>query len=94
MAYGGGTGTTLAFVGLMEFDKLVADHVGDAWRDMRKRSSERATVAVAKQVLRTSSDGELRGDVIARAEEQLPGRPLLAPFCVAVRWCARRRSSR
>ncbi len=26
------------------------------------------------------ADGEMRGDVIARAEEQLPGRPLLVPF--------------
>ena len=34
----------------------------------------------AKQVFRESADGKMHGDVIARVEEQLPGRPLLVPF--------------
>ena len=34
----------------------------------------------AKQVFRDYAEGEMRGDVIARAEEQLPGQPLLVPF--------------
>jgi nicotinate phosphoribosyltransferase len=60
--------------------KLVAHRVGGSWRDVRKRSPEKATVPGAKQVLRDYVDGEMRGDVIARVEEQLPGRPLLLPF--------------
>ena len=60
--------------------KLVAHRVGGAWRDVRKRSPEKATVPGAKQVLRDYADGEMRGDVIARVEEELPGRPLLVPF--------------
>jgi len=60
--------------------KLVAHRVGGSWRDVRKRSPEKATVPGAKQVLRDYGDGEMRGDVIARAEEELPGRPLLLPF--------------
>jgi nicotinate phosphoribosyltransferase len=60
--------------------KLVAHQVGGAWRDVRKRSPEKATVPGAKQVFRTYADGGMRGDVIARAEERLPGRPLLQPF--------------
>jgi len=60
--------------------KLVAHHVGGEWRDVRKRSPEKATVPGAKQVFRGYVGGEMRGDVIARLEEQLPGRPLLVPF--------------
>jgi nicotinate phosphoribosyltransferase len=60
--------------------KLVAHRVGGSWRDVRKRSPEKATVPGAKQVLRDYTDGEMRGDVIARVEEELPGRPLLVPF--------------
>ena len=60
--------------------KLVAHQVGGAWQDVRKRSPEKATVPGAKQVFRDYADGEMRGDVIARAEEVLPGRPLLVPF--------------
>ena len=47
---------------------------------MRKRSPEKATVPGAKQVFRDYDGGEMRGDVIGRVEEQLPGRPLLVPF--------------
>ena len=60
--------------------KLVAHQIGGAWRDVRKRSPEKATVPGAKQVFRESADGKMHGDVIARVEEQLPGRPLLVPF--------------
>ena len=60
--------------------KLVAHQVGGAWRDVRKRSPAKATVPGAKQVFRVYADGEMRGDVIARAEGRLPGRPLLMPF--------------
>jgi nicotinate phosphoribosyltransferase len=60
--------------------KLVAHQVGGAWRDVRKRSPEKATVPGAKQVFRDDAEGEMRGDVIARVEERLPGRPLLQPF--------------
>jgi nicotinate phosphoribosyltransferase len=45
-----------------------------------KRSPEKATVPGAKQVLRDYTDGEMRRDVIARVEEELPGSPLLVPF--------------
>lgn len=34
----------------------------------------------AKQVFRDYAEGEMPGDRIGRAEEQLPGRPLLFPF--------------
>ena len=60
--------------------KLVAHEVGGVWRDVRKRSPEKATVPGAKQVFRDYAEGEMRGDVIARAEEKLAGRPLLVPF--------------
>jgi nicotinate phosphoribosyltransferase len=60
--------------------KLVAHQVGGAWRDVRKRSPEKATVPGAKQVFRDYAAGEMRGDVIARTEETLPGQPLLVPF--------------
>ncbi len=60
--------------------KLVSDRVGGCWRDVRKRSPEKSTVPGAKQVLREYADGEMRRDVIARVEEQVPGQPLLVPF--------------
>lgn len=60
--------------------KLVAHRVGGSWRDVRKRSPEKATVPGAKQVFRDYTEREMRGDVIARMEEELPGRPLLVPF--------------
>jgi hypothetical protein len=34
----------------------------------------------AKQVFRDYAEGEMRGDVIARVEEELPGRRLLTPL--------------
>jgi nicotinate phosphoribosyltransferase len=60
--------------------KLVAHRVAGAWRDVRKRSPEKATVPGVKQVFRDYADSEMRGDVIARVEEELPGQPLLVPF--------------
>ena len=60
--------------------KLVAHQVAGEWRDVRKRSPEKATVPGAKQVFRGYAGGEMRGDVIGRVEEQLPGGPLLVPF--------------
>ncbi len=60
--------------------KLVAHQVAGTWRDVRKRSPEKATVPGAKQVFRDYVTGEMRRDVIARVEETLPGRPLLVPF--------------
>jgi nicotinate phosphoribosyltransferase len=38
-------------------------------------SPEKATVPGAKQVFPDYTDGEMHGDVIARADEWLPGRP-------------------
>ena len=60
--------------------KLVAHCVDGAWRDVRKRSPEKATVPGAKQVFREYADGVMHGDVIARADEELAGEPLLVPF--------------
>jgi nicotinic acid phosphoribosyltransferase len=60
--------------------KLVAHRVGGSRRDVRKRSPEKATVPGAKQVFRDYAEGEMRGDVIARVEEELPGRRLLMPL--------------
>ena len=60
--------------------KLVADRgSGGDWRDMVKRSEAKATVPGAKQVFRRSAGGEMAGDVIARADEDLEGEPLLVP---------------
>ncbi len=60
--------------------KLVAHRAAGSWEDVRKRSPEKATVPGAKQVFRDYAASEMRGDVIARAEEELPGEPLLVPF--------------
>ena len=60
--------------------KLVAHRIDGCWRDVRKRSPQKATVPGAKQVFREYAAGEMRGDVIGRAEEDLPGRRLLVPF--------------
>lgn len=60
--------------------KLVADMAGGHWRGVRKRSPGKATVPGAKQVFRDDSGQTMRGDLIALAEEQHPGTPLLVPF--------------
>jgi nicotinate phosphoribosyltransferase len=60
--------------------KLVADMRPDgSWRGVAKRSPEKATVPGPKQVFRTVENAQMRGDVIAAAEERLPGNALLLP---------------
>jgi nicotinate phosphoribosyltransferase len=59
--------------------KLVADRSGSQWRGVAKTSIGKATAPCAKQVFRRIEDGEIRGDVIAIAEERLEGDPLLVP---------------
>jgi nicotinate phosphoribosyltransferase len=53
--------------------KLVAHQIDGTWRDVRKRSPEKATVPGAKQVFREYVGGEMHGDVIARVEERHRG---------------------
>jgi nicotinate phosphoribosyltransferase len=65
--------------------KLVARQVNGVWRDVHKRSPEKATVPGAKQVFRDYTSGEMRGDVIGRVNERLSGTPLLVPFVRAGR---------
>jgi nicotinate phosphoribosyltransferase len=60
--------------------KLVAHQVKGHWQDVHKRSPAEATVPGAKQVFRLGRGGVMAGDVIARADEPLPGEPLLIPF--------------
>ena len=60
--------------------KLVAHCIDGRWRDVRKRSPDKATVPGAKQVFREYIEAEMRGDVIGRVDERLRGRPLLVPF--------------
>jgi nicotinate phosphoribosyltransferase len=59
--------------------KIVADLSGDAWRGVAKLSEQKETVPGAKQVFRQFRDGEMADDVIAAAEEELDGEPLLVP---------------
>src|SRR5215211_7251280 len=59
--------------------KLVARRHGGEWQGVWKRSADKATVPGAKQVFRRYSNGEMRGDVIAAADERLEGEPLLRP---------------
>jgi nicotinate phosphoribosyltransferase len=60
--------------------KLVADHAEHgAWRGTVKTSPGKATLPGPKQVFRRYEDGQMRGDVIASASEQLSGQPLLVP---------------
>jgi nicotinate phosphoribosyltransferase len=57
--------------------KLVADRVEGGWRGVWKRSPDKQTVPGPKQVFRQVEGGRMRGDVIAGADEQLEGEPLL-----------------
>ena len=58
--------------------KLVADQAPDgAWRGVAKRSQAKETVAGGKQVFRRYDDGEMCGDLIAAADEDREGEPLL-----------------
>ena len=60
--------------------KLVADMPAPGrWRSVFKRSPAKATMPGPKQVFRRRVDGEMRGDVIASADETLAGEPLLVP---------------
>src|SRR3954468_21178641 len=59
--------------------KLVALRRDGEWQGVWKRSADKATIPGAKQVFRRYADGEMRGDVIAAADEQLDGVPLLVP---------------
>ena len=60
--------------------KLVAHRrAGRGWAGVWKRSAAKATVPGAKQVFRTTTGVEMRGDVIGRTDEDLPGERLLVP---------------
>jgi nicotinate phosphoribosyltransferase len=59
--------------------KLVALRRDGEWQGVWKRSADKATIPGAKQVFRRYADGEMRGDVIAAADEQADGVPLLRP---------------
>ena len=74
--------------------KLVAHQVAGAWRDVRKRSPEKATVPGAKQVFRDYAEGQMRGDVIARTEEKPRAGRCWWRSSAGVSSCARRPSNR
>ncbi len=59
--------------------KLVADRDDGTWRGVAKSSEAKATVAGPKQVLRRFRNGTMNEDVIAAADEDLDGEPLLVP---------------
>jgi nicotinate phosphoribosyltransferase len=59
--------------------KLVANRRDGEWRGVWKRSADKATVPGPKQVFRSYEGGVIAGDVIAAADEQLDGEPLLRP---------------
>jgi len=59
--------------------KIVADLRGEAWRGVAKRSEAKETLPGAKQVYRRFEGGEMAEDVVATADEELEGEPLLVP---------------
>jgi len=59
--------------------KLVATRRDTEWHGVWKRSAEKATIPGAKQVFRTREGETMTGDVIAAADEELDGEPLLRP---------------
>jgi nicotinate phosphoribosyltransferase len=59
--------------------KIVADLRGEAWRGVAKRSEAKETLPGAKQVFRRFDGGAMTEDVVATAEEELEGEPLLVP---------------
>jgi nicotinate phosphoribosyltransferase len=59
--------------------KLVADRRAEAWRGVWKHSPDKETVPGAKQVFRRYDGGSMSADVIAAADEELEGEPLLLP---------------
>jgi nicotinate phosphoribosyltransferase len=59
--------------------KIVADLSGEAWRGVAKRSQAKETLPGAKQVFRRFEGGLMTEDVVATADEELDGEPLLVP---------------
>jgi len=59
--------------------KIVADLQGAAWRGVAKHSLDKETLPGAKQVFRTFDDGTMIEDMLATADEDLEGEPLLVP---------------
>jgi len=59
--------------------KLVARRQGGEWQGVWKRSADKATIPGAKQVFRSYVGDEMVGDVIAAADEEAEGEPLLRP---------------
>jgi nicotinate phosphoribosyltransferase len=61
--------------------KLVADAAPDGgWHGVRKLSSQKETLPGPKQVHRRFDGGLIDGDVVAAADEEVEGEPLLVPF--------------
>jgi nicotinate phosphoribosyltransferase len=59
--------------------KIVADLTGEAWRGVAKHSEAKETLPGAKQVFRQFEGTTMTQDVVAVADEQLDGEPLLVP---------------
>jgi nicotinate phosphoribosyltransferase len=59
--------------------KLVAERRGEEWRGVAKHSEGKATLPGAKQVFRRFESGVMTEDIVAMADEQLEGEPLLVP---------------
>jgi nicotinate phosphoribosyltransferase len=59
--------------------KIVADLHGEAWRGVFKRSVAKETLPGPKQVFRRLESDTMTEDVVATAEEELDGEPLLVP---------------
>lgn len=60
--------------------KLVADRDLDGhWRNVAKRSPDKATLPGPKQVFRRMLGAAMLDDVLGTADERLPGEPLLVP---------------
>jgi nicotinate phosphoribosyltransferase len=59
--------------------KLVAELRGETWRGVAKRSEGKVTLPGAKQVFRRFDEATMVEDVVANADEQLDGEPLLVP---------------
>ena len=59
--------------------KLVAELRGETWRGVAKRSEGKGTLPGAKQVFRRFDEATMVEDVVANADEQLDGEPLLVP---------------
>ena len=76
---GFGVGTRLGTGGDAPTLSTVYKLVEDARGPKMKLSTGKATLPGRKQVFRESRDGVLQRDVIALADEELPGEPLLQP---------------